>query len=331
MGRLFLRLLNAARPWGLDWLMRRVGPPVVRYLAETGVGSDECLKSRVFPARVDFYSPIPDVEDLRLRDVWSRRSAMAGVDWNLERQLNSLRAVTVAHSAECRWPRRRPEGETEGYYVDNGAFGFGCAAAVHCMVRHLKPRRVIEIGSGNSTRVIGAALCRNREEGCPSNYLVIDPFGSPGLERLPGVDEVLRSRVEVVEPGRFGGLDERDILFIDSGHVVRIGGDVNFLYLDVLPTLRPGVVIHAHDIHLPNEYPQTYAENPQFRVFWTEAYLLQAFLCFNQEFEILFSMHALQHDCAAEFAQLFPQFVEFADLPKSGSFWFRRKPAGETQ
>jgi hypothetical protein len=94
-----------------------------------------------------------------------------------------------------------------------------------------------------------------------------------------------------------------------------------------LPTLRPGVLVHSHDIGLPFEYPKVYATNPRFRVFWTEAYLLQAFLAFNTEYEILLSMTLIQKDYFKEFQRAFPQFSPRTTFYRSGSFWIRRKDA----
>ena len=123
----------------------------------------------------------------------------------------------------------------------------------------------------------------------------------------------------------FQQLKENDILFIDSSHTVRIGGDVNNLILDVIPFIKPGVIVHFHDICLPFEYPSVYYTNPAFRVFWTEAYLLQAFLCCNEEFEILLAMNHLQAKHMDKFCQVFPHFDLNMNWGISSSFWIRRK------
>ena len=127
------------------------------------------------------------------------------------------------------------------------------------------------------------------------------------------------------DPQMFDQLQENDILFIDSGHCVRTGSDVNFLILDVLPRLSPGVVVHFHDIGLPDEYPKVYFTNPDFRVFWTEAYLLQAFLAFNQDFEVLLAVSYLMKNHRAEFCVAFPH-IDTDEYRISGSFWLRRLP-----
>lgn len=109
----------------------------------------------------------------------------------------------------------------------------------------------------------------------------------------------------------FSQLRSDDILFIDSSHTVKTGGDVNYLFLEVLPRLHPGVIVHAHDIFLPFEYRRDWIIE-EFR-FWTEQSLLQAFLTFNSEFEVLVANSYLNH-CHKEdlrlLFQVYPPGVE---------------------
>ena len=117
----------------------------------------------------------------------------------------------------------------------------------------------------------------------------------------------------------FSQLQSGDILFIDSSHTVKIGGDVNYLFLEVLPRLNPGVIVHVHDIFLPFECRRDWVLD-EFR-FWTEQYLLQAFLTFNSEFEVLLGNYYLSRYHEEHLQAAFP------DLPRwiGGSFWMRRK------
>ncbi len=159
-----------------------------------------------------------------------------------------------------------------------------------------------------------------------NKYAIIDPYPAPLVKSgLPGLTKIIPERVELVDIALFNNLGEGDILFIDSGHTVRTGGDVNFLFLDVLPRLAPGVIVHVHDINLPYEYPEVYFTNPSFRMFWTEAYLLQAFLAFNSEFEVLLALNYLMTDKKDEFCQAFPYYDPSLHKAISGSFWMRRK------
>jgi len=153
---------------------------------------------------------------------------------------------------------------------------------------------------------------------------VIDPFPEPGFENSLGASRLLKQKVEQTELALFLELRANDVLFIDSGHTVRVGGDVNFLILDVLPILAPGVVVHFHDIPLPFEYAEIYATNPRFRMFWTESYLLQAFLCLNATYEILLAMNYLMRDRLEEFRAAFPCYDPAIHRYPSHSFWIRR-------
>jgi len=300
--------------------------PIVRRMAATGEGTDACLELGCLPMPVHFYSPVPDIPDLARRQVWKRKSALAGIDFRPDAQVALLRELGRDHGAECDWPAG-PTADPHQFHLNNGSFSFGCAASLHTLLRRFRPRRVIEVGSGQSSRVIAAAARRNAAEGSPVDYTVIDPYPGEPMGTLPGLTRLVPARVETTAPEAFEALEAGDLLFIDSSHQVKIGGDVNFLYLDVLPRLRPGVLVHVHDIGLPYEYPEVYFTNPRFRVFWTEAYLLQAFLACNAEFEVLLAMHWIQAERPAEFREAFPLHDPARCPAGSGSFWMRRKPA----
>ena len=300
--------------------------PIITSMAKTGVGTDHCLQWGSLPMRVHFYSPVPDLPDLERRKVWNYQSALVGIDLRFKAQIEFLLRLGQEFGCECNWPPN-PQADPYQFYTENGTFSFGCAASTHCLVRHFKPRHVIEVGSGNSSVVISKALALNeKDSGERIEYVVIDPY--PGLmveNRLPGLTELMKERVELLDLGFFDRLGRNDVLFIDSGHTVRIGGDVNYLILDVLPRLASGVIVHFHDIGLPYEYPKVYATNPQFRVFWTEAYLLQAFLCFNNQFDILLAMNYLMEEHSEAFRRAFPFYDPLVHRANSGSFWIQRK------
>jgi len=273
------------------------------------------------PIPVHFYHPYPASRDLEDTAYWTTTTRMSGVALDLPRCVELVREVGRAYGAECRWPRRSEDPHT--YCWDNGNFGFTSAAMAHAMVRHFKPRRVIEVGSGYSTHILGGALRRNREEtGAGAKMTIIEPHPGEVLNtEIPHLEKRVHQRVETVDPVLFGELRANDLLFVDSSHVLRYGGDVAFLYLDVLPKLAPGTIVHIHDIHLPEPYPRTYFE--QARYVWNEQQLLQAFLCHNRHFEILapcWMLH-LEHDTV--FREVFPDYDPRQHRPGS-SFWIRR-------
>jgi predicted O-methyltransferase YrrM len=185
------------------------------------------------------------------------------------------------------------------------------------MIRRLKPRQIIEVGAGWSTLVSAAAMARNGH----GALTTIDPY-APDYAAAQGVD-VIRKPVELTNPSVFATLHENDLLFIDSSHVTRTGGDVNFLYLDVLPRLDAGVVVHIHDIYLPYEYPRIYSQRERGRVFWNEQYLLQAFLTLNPAFMVELAAYLVFRDHTAEFTAAFPRF-DPARHREPTSFFIRR-------
>ena len=312
--------------WSRRWLSSSAMAALVTHMARTGEGTDECLKQGSLPLPVHFYSPVPDLDDLERRGVWDRHSELAGIGFSPELQVAYLRSLGRKWGGECTWPASST-GDAHDFFTENGSFSFGCAAATHCIVRERKPRRVVEIGSGNSSLVLSAALERNTLEGAAAaEYTVIDPYPSPvldGVQRSP--TEVVVKRVELLEPAFFACLERNDILFIDSGHTVRIGGDVNFLILEVLPRLKPGVLVHFHDVGLPHEYPKVYATNASFRMLWTEAYLLQAFMACNDSFDVLLALAYLMVDRAPDFRAAFPTYDPTLHESVSGSFWIARR------
>ena len=296
---------------------------IFKVVAFTGIGTDQCLRNGFLPVRVHFYQPIPDLRDLEERKIWDRKSSLSGIDFRTDRQVQLLRELGAKYGDECNWPPY-PTSNPLDFHTENNSFSFGCAASLHTIIRKYRPAHIIEIGSGNSSKVISAALARNAAGGLAAEYTIIDPYPANIIKSLPGITQMIPERVELTDIRRFEKLGQGDILFIDSGHTVRTGSDVNFLYLDVLPRLAPGVIVHIHDIGLPYEYPKVYFTNQAFRVFWTEAYLLQAFLSLNPYFEILLAMNYLTADYWDELCKAFKYFNPAVHKATSGSFWIRR-------
>src|SRR6266487_4714046 len=141
-----------------------------------------------------------------------------------------------------------------------------------------------------------------------------------------GLRSLIEKKVQDIDLEFFSQLGADDILFIDSSHTVKIGGDVNYLFLEVLPRLKPGVIVHLHDILFPFDYRRDWVMG-EFR-FWTEQYLLQAFLAFNTEFEVLFCNSYLGFYYLDDLKSTFPTWCADtrSGVPRGGgSFWMRRK------
>ena len=268
-----------------------------------------------------YYEPIYKAEDI-FRDPDEPRS-IAGIDWNLGAQIELLERFTFAvelRSLEGRcW-----NGHTFRY--SNGMFGPGDAEALYSMIRCGKPRRIVEIGCGQSTLVarfaIADAMAQDPHYKC--EQICFEPFESPWLDDLDVI--VKRERIEHADLALFRSLSAGDIVFIDSSHVQRPMGDVEFEFLHILPILPKGVIVHVHDIFSPRDYPETWLNED--RRLWNEQYLLEAFLSFNSEFEIICAMNCLMYGDSPQFRKAFPVLANLGKLRTVGSFWFRRRMDG---
>lgn len=206
-----------------------------------------------------------------------------------------------------------------GSDYDNPQFGPGDADALYAMVRHVKPRRLIEIGSGHSTRVVAKAIARNSADDadCNCRHVCIEPYEMPWLDELG--PEIIRQRVEDVPASLFGTLEAGDILFIDSSHVIRPFGDVLTEFLRIIPRLKPGVMVHVHDIFTPRDYPERWLREE--RRLWNEQYLLEAMLAHSPRYRVRLALNWLKHNHGKALAAAFPVL---RDRPETepGSFWF---------
>lgn len=256
------------------------------------------LHLHITPA--DYNSPIPNVAKLK-DDVFSRVHSSAGLDWNVRDQLLLLDLF------------KKYENEFQPY--PNIGLSLVDAYALYAMIRNRKPSVMIEVGSGESTRIALAALDRNGEEGHVADFYAIEPYPSEALEKMSrGRFHLMQKDVQDVD---VEFLKTTDILFIDSSHVSKIGSDVNFLMLDVVPQLKAGSVIHWHDILIPAEYWKIWISKN--RNFWNESYLLHAFMLFNDSFKILWASHYLQLFHPKELREALPFFEP--DRHHLTSFW----------
>lgn len=275
--------------------------------------------------RKHFYLPIPDDAD-GLDDFWRKPSAMAGVDTNDAAALALIERVLPSFLEEfrARFPIHRTA-LTTGFYLINGGYMAVDAHVYYGLIRHYKPRRIIEVGNGNSTLLALAAVESNRAAGHDTRLVSIDPYpwdlfrgGVPGLE-------LITKRVQDVPLELFGELDTGDILFIDSSHVIRSGNDVHFEYLEILPRLKPGIMVHIHDVSLPLPYPKVYYDN---QLYWNEQYFLQAFLAFNQKFEVIWPGNYLMLTYPDKMNATFPEIATMRETYPSSeptAFWMRTR------
>jgi predicted O-methyltransferase YrrM len=245
-----------------------------------------------------FYSPIPNVAELtpRAEVLFGPSSVrLPDVDVNEKRQLEVVEALVPLHEDRIYREADAFVANRYRYHPRNDTFGLASAACLHLMMRHLKSKRVIEVGSGFSSAVMldtADFLARD-----PIDFTFIEPFPDRlhGLLK-PGDREhvrILVSRLQEVDASLFSRLESGDLLFVDSSHVLKTDSDVNRILFDILPRLVPGVFVHFHDVLYPFEYPWAWVEEERA---WNECYALRAFLAYNKSFEIYFwASYLFQH------------------------------------
>lgn len=243
-----------------------------------------------------YYSPIVNLDELKAREekIWGKENLdeIAGINLRTSDQIELLNAISSFYN-EIPFDTNKKKGLR--YYYQNQFYTYTDGIVLHSFIRHKKPKQIIEIGSGFSS-----AVMLDTNELFFQNSIKLT-FVEPYPERLFSLmsesdkqtSEVIESFVQGVPLKKFQELDAGDILFIDSTHVSKTGSDVNYLFFEILPHLKPGVFIHFHDIFYPFEYPKNWVMQGRN---WNENYFLKAFLMYNEAFQIiLFSdyMHQL--------------------------------------
>ena len=276
-----------------------------------------------------YYTPVPNYTWLRKnRDLWQRRANLVGIDWHLEKQLDWLRKICEPYYHEV-------EGLSSYREIERSWFGQGYgpleSQILHCFIRSSRPATIIEVGSGESTATMLRAAALNEQEGqIKPKIIAVEPFPKPAFR---GLDEVIhiKEMVQKVPHSVFTQLKEGDLLFIDSSHSVKIGSDVLQVYLDIIPQLNSGVVIHIHDIFLPYLYHRT-ALSDYFG--WQETSLVLALLTNNSRLSVLCCQSALHYDRPREMMEILRDYrpqanfdgLSGSDRPKKhfpSSLWLK--------
>ncbi|MFA6391281.1 MAG: class I SAM-dependent methyltransferase [Patescibacteria group bacterium] len=262
--------------------VRRIG------LEHLKISKKALLKVGVMPICNHYYEPLFDKKCLR--KPLSENRELPGIDWNITEQISLLEKFHYNDEFD----------NIPSDYIDDLSFNFnndsfesGDAEYWYNIVRLKKPKTIVEIGSGSSTKIAQLAIKKNiiEDENYKCEHICIEPYEMPWLEEL-NVD-VIRKKVEEVNKEVFKKLDTNDILFIDSSHMIRPQGDVLYEYLELLPTLNNGVIVHIHDIFSPKDYPEDWVIGKV--RFWNEQYLLEAFLTSNSKWRIIGALNFLHH------------------------------------
>jgi hypothetical protein len=275
-------------------------------------------KIGIYPVANHYYNPfvIPG-RDFKI-DKYNQPRHITTIAFNEQAQLELLKKFS--YQEELLDIEHNQTTHELDYNFKNGTFEAGDAEIYYNYIRWFKPATIIEIGSGNSSKMAAKAIHRNREEdpGYAPAFVCIEPYEMPWLEKMN--INVFRKKAEEFEPDFFKQLKENDILFIDSSHVIRPEGDVLFEYMQVLPALNKGVIIHIHDIFTPFHYPIEWIRE---RRMWNEQYLLEAFLSYNDSFEIMTANNFLKAFHYDAYARACPVFNKRKEQGV-GSFWIRK-------
>jgi predicted O-methyltransferase YrrM len=272
-------------------------------------------KFRLSSSPGHYYSPIPSARDLER--VYGRELRLGAVPEISLREDAQFELLEHFGSFAREFATEEKEADSR-YNGRNEMFNGGDSLVLYSMIRHFRPTRIVEVGSGHSSALMLDVNDRwfNKEIA----LTFIEPFPDRLLSILRPEDHanttILTTQVQDVDVAVFAKLGPGDFLFIDSSHVSKAGSDVNFLMFEVLPTLRAGVVVHFHDIYWPFEYPYEWAHEGRA---WNENYMLRAFLAYNTRFEIVLFNNWLATTQADVARARMPGWSVFG----TGSLWLR--------
>ncbi|MEO1615688.1 MAG: class I SAM-dependent methyltransferase [Planctomycetota bacterium] len=298
-------------------------PPISRLIEQRNELCRELVAMKERSAFEDghFYSPIPNNEDITgcyANTASSDVMELPGIDLNLEQQKWWMHRL-VEFYPELPFQDEPEDGLR--YHFNNQVFCGADAVSLYGLMRSIQPKRIVEIGSGFSSAVMLDTNERFLDSSCHLTFIEPYPDRLHGL--LTDADRqsscIIEKRVQDVTEEPWSDLDAGDFLFIDSSHVSKCGSDVNRIYFEILPKIRPGVIVHVHDIFPHFEYPEDWLRRGRF---WNESYLLRSFLQFNSQFEILFWVPLMVGANRDFFSKEMPRCCE----NHGGSIWFRRKP-----
>lgn len=290
---------------------------LIKKLGTGKVSYNIFMKLGVFPILDNYYEPLVNPHKHLTNFSWKERPLL-GIDLNIKEQLMILEKFNYQEEL-LNFPIDKKD--ISQYYYNNGLYEAGDSEYLYCFIRQMKPKRIIEIGSGNSTLMVRNAIRKNilDFENYSCEHICIEPYEMPWLKDI-GV-ELIRKKVENIDLDFFQKLEENDILFIDSSHIIRPQGDVLYEFLEILPSLKKGVYIHIHDIFTPRDYPNHWLMDEH--LLWNEQYLLEAFLSNNSDFKIIGSLNYLRNNFTDIFMRKFP-ISALNDKIQPGAFWLKR-------
>jgi predicted O-methyltransferase YrrM len=273
---------------------------LAKRLSQVAFSLGDRLGVHVLPSH--YYSSLPSWKWLRANESkWRKPTQLLGIDWDLDAQAAWMEAHAGNHANDLALGPLFAEAESVGGF----RYGPIEAQMLFGVIRSTMPHRIVEIGSGSSTLVMSRAAQVNHERaGHETEIIAIDPFTADKVAELPFVTSRADHGLDLDASDL--GLSPGDMLFIDSTHTVRTGSEVPHIYLELLPALPPGVLVHVHDIYLPYLFtPDLYHSYFD----WQETVVLAALLVNNQKLRVRCCMSALHHDRPESLQAVFPAYT----------------------
>lgn len=292
------------------------------FLAKKALWSDPKIREKIQEHKVNivpanFYSNIPLVQEIENSFEYknSNQEVYNSDIFSQETISNFIEQISV-YADEFNPPLESNSENPGQFFWKNPAFSFSDAMSYYCVIRHVKPDCILEIGSGYSTLVADQALKKNGR----GKLILIEPYPKEFLAELETVDKIIKSFVQDISVSNLVDLIEScQIWFIDSTHTVKVGSDCLYLYLKIMPEICQDLLVHTHDIYLPFGFPKEAALEKQ--IYWTEQYLLYAYMLDNPKIEVLFgSAYAKK-----KLPNLLKHFMRNRYPGGGGSLWYQLK------
>ena len=231
----------------------------------------------------NYYSTVPSVDEIENSFEYRTDAEIYNTGIFDHEEIKRFTMTLSAYSSEFDPPIEGDQENPSGYFWKAPGFSYSDAMAYYCILRHFKPDHVLEVGAGFSTLIADAAIRRNGA----GRLTLIEPYPRKFLRSLDTVDRMVESAVQDIPiSDAIELVESSDIWFIDSTHTVKTGSDCLYMYLKVMPEVKRDLVVHTHDVFLPFGMPKNWALRKH--IYWTEQYLLYAYMLDNPKVEVLF-------------------------------------------
>ena len=262
-----------------------------------------------------FYSPVVDPKTLSFSRERTMVMSVPGIRIDHDDMLRRWNKFSGALEG---MPFKAEASDDCRYRFDNNSFSYGDASVLYAMIRTFQPKRIVEIGGGWASACFVDSIQAGER---PCLFTMVEPFPELVMKTVgppPPFVNLVRSPIQEVPASSFTSLESNDVLFIDSTHVAKTGSDVLYIFFEILPLLKPGVLIHFHDIFWPFEYPDTWVINENRS--WNETYFLRSFLYNNPAYTILFFNDFFSIFFRSQVEASYPLFLR----NPGGSIWLQK-------